>query len=346
MEKTFPEVRPGKRNNICDVGGVTVGTAQDETVRTGVTVVVPDSAATMACAVLGGAPGTRETDTLKPENLVEKGDAVVLSGGSAFGLEAASALAAVMAAEGRGFPTGAPLPVPIVPAAILFDLANGGDKDWDDIPPYGELARRAYAGRRDDVAQGNVGAGYGAMAGQVKGGQGSASAELDGMKVGALVAANPVGAVVDEQGRFFAQSLALHHDGKIEFGVAGAAGQIGGRHPLADTKLAGLAAMQNTSIGVVAVEVELSVAEARRVALMAHDGLARAIRPIHTPFDGDSLFVMATGRHPLAANAEMRPAALAVLGALAADCVSRAVACAVWHADTLGDMISYRARFQ
>ncbi|MGI9440453.1 MAG: P1 family peptidase [Parvibaculales bacterium] len=346
------QIITGKRNDISDIAGLNIGAAHDEKVRTGVTLIVPHHAAVAACAVSGGGTGTRETDALKPENLVSHADAIVLAGGSVFGLEAASALTNIMAAQGRGFPTGAALPSPIIPAAILFDMANGGNKDWADAPPYGGLARAAYAARNTDVQQGNFGAGYGALAGQLKGGQGSASACMANNAasiVGALVVANPVGAVVDDDGRFFAQPLAMQQNGALEFGHASRAGeaaQIGGQHPFANSKLSGLAPMQNTSIGVVAVAADLSVAEARRLAIMAQDGLARAIRPVHTPFDGDTIFVLATGEHKLAGEAAARPAALAVLGALAADCVARAVARAVWQAQTLGDMICYHEQFK
>lgn len=349
MIDDLPKIAPGPSNSLCDIAGLRVGSAEDDRARTGVTVIVPDSPAIAACAVQGGGPGTRETDALKPENLVDRADAVVLAGGSVFGLEAASTVTKLLADQGRGYPTGAPLPSPIVPAAILFDMANGGDKSWGLNSPYPALAHQAFETCGGPVRLGNAGAGYGAMAGQLKGGQGSASAVLDGTgTVAALIAANPLGAVVDAHGRFFAQPLALSDAQGLEFGdqhLAATPADIGARHPLAGSKLAGLAAAQNTSIGVVAVEHGLTVAEAQRLALMAQDGLARAIRPIHTPFDGDTIFVLATGARPLADDPALRPAALAVLGALAADCVARAVARAVWEAETLPDMMAYREAY-
>ena len=197
------DLRPGPRNLITDIGGLTVGHAADETAVTGVSVVVPDAPATVGVSVPGGGPGTRETDALQPETLVEKADAVVLSGGSVYGLDAASGVTAVMGAAGRGYPTGAPLPSPIVPAAILFDMANGGDKEWGDTPPYAALGRTAYAARSAAFALGNVGAGFGAQAGGLKGGLGSASTMVDGKPtVGALIAVNPLGSVTDAAGRF------------------------------------------------------------------------------------------------------------------------------------------------
>ena len=344
-------MKPGPLNLITDIDGIKVGHSVDEAVRTGVSVIVPDAPAVIAANIAGGGPGTRETDALKPETLVAHADAVVLSGGSVYGLDAASGVTAAMGAEGRGFPTGAPKPSPIIPAAILFDVANGGDKEWGDMPPYQALGRAAYKARAKQFTLGNQGAGYGAQAGQLKGGLGSASVfhndsvHNDSVKVGALVAVDPLGAVVDAQGRFWAQPYALPYAGAAEFGLPARNGEMpdGTAHPLADSKLAN--ALGNTSIGVVAVAADLTVAEASRVAIMAQDGLARAIRPVHTPFDGDSIFVLAMATEKLAELDEMRPLALAELGAMAADCVARAVARGVFEAACLGDMQSYRARF-
>ncbi len=342
----LPILAPGSRNLITDIEGISVGHAVDETVRTGVSVIMAETAAVAAASVSGGGPGTRETDALQTGTLVDKADAVVLAGGSVYGLDAASGVTAAMGAGGRGFPTGAPLPSPIVPSAILFDMANGGDKNWGETPPYAALGRTAYKACGKDFSLGNQGAGYGAQAGQLKGGLGSASTQIgDTVKVGALISANPLGSVVDAGGHFWAQPLALSHEGEVEFGHADRRMEIadGTAHPMAGSKLA--TALGNTTIGVVAVAADLSVAEAKRVAIMAQDGLARAVRPIHTPFDGDCLFVLATGREKLAENDAARPLALATLGALAADCVARAVARGVWHAERLGDMPSYREQF-
>ena len=339
-------MRPGPLNLITDIDGIKVGHAIDEEVRSGVSVVVPDAPAIIAAAIAGGGPGTRETDALQPDTLVTHADAVVLAGGSVYGLDAASGVTALMGAEGRGFQTGAPKPSPIIPAAVLFDVANGGDKDWGDTPPYQELGRAAYEARDIAFILGNEGAGYGAQAGQLKGGLGSASVwHNGGVKAGAMVAVNSLGAVADEEGRFFAQPHALPYAGKPEFGLPDRAAQMpdASAHPLTGSKLA--AALGNTSIGVVAVAADLSVAEAKRVAIMAQDGLARALRCVHTPFDGDSIFVLATGAEKLAESDEMRPLALAELGALAADCVARATARGVFEAADLGAAESYRSRF-
>lgn len=332
-------IRPGPRNLITDIDGIRVGNCHAGAVRSGVSVVLPDRRVVAAVDVRGGAPGTRETDALDPSGLVDAIDAVVLSGGSAFGLDAASGVVGWLAAEGRGYAV-RDTRVPIVPAAILFDLENGGDKGWGDTPPYRGLAASACAAAATDFMLGNQGAGYGAKAGGLKGGLGSVSAmdEETDLAVGALVAANPVGAtVMPGQDCLWAWPLEL-------------AGELGGQpvptgpvRPTIDLPAAGGAGAQpgaNTVIGVVATTADLTKAEARRVAIAAQDGIARAVRPAHTPFDGDSLFVLATGAMALP---EPRPAALARLGAMAADTVARALARGVFAAETLGDMPGYRS---
>jgi L-aminopeptidase/D-esterase-like protein len=326
---------PGPRNLITDVSGILVGNAEDFGVRSGVTVVLAEAPAVAAVDVRGGAPGTRETDALDPTCLVETADAVVLSGGSAFGLEAASAAMTWLAAKGRGFPVGAAR-VPIVPAAILFDLLNGGDKAWGEAPPYAALARAACAAAGRSFALGNAGAGCGATAGTLKGGLGSVSAVTeDGLELGALIAVNAHGETVMPGERCF-WAWPFERNGEL-------GGQSPPRRALAPhaalLPAAGPGIGGSTTIGVVATNAALSRAEARRIAIMAQDGYARAIRPVHTPFDGDTVFVLATGAHKLA---EPRPAALALLGAIAADCVARAVARGVYAAESLGDLRSYR----
>ncbi|MGO8915999.1 MAG: P1 family peptidase [Stellaceae bacterium] len=328
-------IAPGPRNLITDVAGILVGNAEDAAVRTGVTIVLPERAAVAAVDVRGGAPGTRETDALDPTCLVAHVHAVVLSGGSSFGLEAGSAAMTWLAARGAGFAIGAAR-VPLVPEAILFDLLNGGDKAWGEAPPYARLGREACAAAAADFRLGNAGAGFGARAGPLKGGLGSVSAVTpDGLQVGALVAVNAMGdTVMPGQSCFWAWPFER-------------AGELGGQAPplgpvpvdeaLVAAPLARIGA--NTTIGVVATNAILDKAEARRVAIMAQDGYARAIRPVHTPFDGDIIFVLATGTRPLD---EPREAALSLLGALAADCVARAVARGVYAAESLGELTSYR----
>ena len=326
-------IRPGPRNLITDVPGIRVGNAEDVAARTGSTVLLPEERAVAAVDVRGGAPGTRETELLRADNKVDRVDAIVLSGGSVFGLAAGDGVVAWLAERQRGFAVGA-WRMPIVPGAILFDMASGGDKNWGGDPPYRELGRQAAGRAATDFALGNVGAGLGARAGNLKGGLGSASAVGDdGLAVGALIAANPTGSVVMPGcDAFWAWPWEQN-------------GEFGGRRPPADFGPAGLdmpsdARLQaHTTIGAVAVNTALSKAEAARVAVMAQDGLARAIRPVHTPFDGDCLFVVATGERPLGAMAEGE---IARIGTIAADCVARAVARAVYAAEDLGEIPSYR----
>ena len=317
---------PGLRNLITDVPGLKVGQAQDVAVRTGVTVILPDERAVAACDVRGGAPGTRETDALAPENLVEAIDAVVLSGGSVYGLAAADGVVTWLGARGRGFGLVPGIPKsPVVPGAILFDVANGGDKAWGETPPYRDLGRAAVAAAALDFDLGTAGAGYGAMAGGLKGGTGSASVfTTDGYTVGAVVGVNSWGSVIAPGGRtFWAAPFEL--DG--EFGGLGPAGLAAGPDEWGSAKR--LTETRNTTIACVATDAILTPAQAKRFAVMAQDGLARAIRPIHAPFDGDVVFAISTGRRPLGDQPDY---AIARLGALAADALARAVARGVYAA--------------
>lgn len=326
MERATGGASPGARNLITDVPGLRVGQAEDPRVRTGVTVILPDDRAVCAVDVRGGAPGTRETDALAPENLVEAVDAVVLSGGSVYGLAAADGVVAWLGARGRGYGLVAGIPPsPVVPAAILFDMANGGDKAWGEAPPYRDLGLKAVAAAAPDFALGAAGAGYGAMAGALKGGVGSASiVSAEGFAVGAVVAVNSWGSVVAPGGRTF---WAAPYEIGGEYGGLGSAGLVA---PPDDWGLAkGQAATRNTTIACVATDVALTPAQAKRLAVMAQDGLSRAIRPIHAPFDGDVVFALSTGRQPCP---DPRDLTLARLGALAADVLARAVARAVYEA--------------
>ncbi len=323
--------RVGRRNLITDVPGLAVGNAEDVGARTGVTVVLPEAAAVAAADIRGGGSGTRELALLDPEATVERVDAIVLSGGSAFGLDAAGGVMAWLAARGRGFRLGEAV-VPIVPAAILFDLDNGGDKDWGETPPYRALAGRAAEAAAADFALGNVGAGLGARAGRLKGGLGSASlVQEDGVHVGALAAVNCMGSVLMPGSDAF-WAWPFERDGELG----------GGRPPAQPPpdldydfdRPPGA----STTLAVVATDARLTKAQARRVAIMAQDGLARAIRPVHSPLDGDVVFALATGRRPLG-----EPLAdLARIGMLAADCVTRAIARGVYEALSLGALPGYR----
>ena len=331
-------IRPGQRNLITDVEGLRVGNAQDETVRTGVTVVLPDDRVVAGVDVRGGGPGTRETDILDPTCMVDRVDAIVLGGGSAFGLDAAGGAVSWLAGQGRGLAVRG-TKVPIVPAAILIDLLNGGDKDWGDEPPYRDLAVHACEGAALDLKLGNAGAGFGAhaMAGRLKGGLGSASAVTeDGLSVGALVAANTYGSVtMPGQPTFWA--WALEQNG--EFGGLPPPTEAVAAEDL-DYRLRAPLAGQ-TTLAVVATDVALDSAQARRVAIMAHDGIARAIRPVHSPFDGDTVFCLSTAKQRLKDEA----LSLARIGMIAADCVSRAIARAIYNAESLGELPSYRETF-
>ena len=316
---------PGPRNLITDVAGLRVGNAQDGRLKSGSTVLLADAPFACGVHVMGGAPGTRETDLLAPDKSVQAVDALVLSGGSAFGLDAAAGVMDALAADGRGFAVG-PARVPIVPAAILFDLINGGDKDWG-TNSYRALGEAAYRAAAADFTLGSTGAGTGAIAGRLKGGLGSASLRLpSGHMVGALVAVNALGNVVSEGRHFWAAPWEIG----AEFGGLGPA-----RAPsLADTfrTKAELFERGNTTIAIVATDATLDKAGCTRVAIAAHDGMARAIVPAHTPMDGDLIFAAATG-----AREGGDPT---MLGHAAAICLTRAIARGV-HAATAapGDIV-------
>ncbi len=284
-------MRPGPRNLITDVPGLLVGNAEDTGVKSGVTVLTAGSPFVAGVHVMGGAPGTRETDALAPDRLVDRVDALVLSGGSALGLSAASGVTDALRAQGRGFDVGGQK-VPIVPAAILFDLLNGGDKDWAENP-YPGLGAQALKKASEHFDLGSHGAGTGATVSGLKGGLGSASVVLaSGHTVGALVAVNALGtATVGDSGHFWAAPFEIGG----EFGGLGAAQDYPSEHP---TKLA--AHREATTIAIVATDAALDKAQATRMATAAHDGMARALVPSHTPFDGDLVFSAATGARPLA----------------------------------------------
>jgi len=315
----------GTQNLITDVPGLTVGNARDDRLKSGVTVVLGDQPMVTGVHVMGGAPGTRETDLLAPDKMVQAVDALVLSGGSAFGLAAAQGVQDGLRAMGRGFAVG-PVRVPIVPAAILFDLINGGAKDWGENP-YPALGRAALAacGRRFDI--GTQGAGTGATVAGLKGGLGSASLVLpNGITVGALVAVNAVGSVtVGDSPHFWAAPFEMDD----EFGGLAVARQFPPLFPAPIKRLG-----EATTIAIIATDAMLDKPQATRLATAAHDGIARAIVPAHTPHDGDLVFAASTGRQPLPQGAMLELCHAAAL------CLSRAIARGVYAAQPLpGDTL-------
>ena len=311
------------RNAITDIAGIRVGHAADARIASGVTALMFDRPFTASVDVRGGGPGTRETDLLDPERTVEGVDAIVLSGGSAFGLDAAAGVVARLAETGRGFPVGG-MRVPIVPGAILFDLLNGGDKAWGRYPPYRELGYLAAQAASEDVALGSVGAGTGARTANLKGGLGSASADIPGtgFRVGALAAVNAFGRVTVGDGPHF---WAAPFERGAEFGGLGwPAAMPEGALDFPVRTLPGAA----TTLAVVATNAALTKAQCKRLAVAAQVGLARAIHPVHTPLDGDVVFAVATGAVPLADPV----GDLARLGDMAAQVLARAIAIGVFSA--------------
>jgi L-aminopeptidase/D-esterase-like protein len=341
-------MRPGPTNTLTDVPGLRVGhaTRREDGWLTGCTVVVaPDSGAVAGVDVRGGAPGTRETDLLDPRNLVDRVNAVVLTGGSAFGLAVADGVARELYAVGLGWPMGEPgQVVPIVPAAVLFDLGRGGQ--FANAPTAADGADACRVASADAVVQGCVGAGTGARAGGLKGAIGSASALLDdGTTVAALVALNSFGAPYDER---TGELLAARHGLADEFAHVGAptSAEVAAARARADAAHEGQPVRPGlaTTIGVIATDATLTKAQCQKVSGLGHDGLARAVHPVHTLLDGDTLFTLATGERPAP-----ELVALHALMVAAGDCVTRAVGHAVLAAESVAngvvDLRSWRDAF-
>jgi D-aminopeptidase len=326
------------RNLITDVAGVRVGHADDRKLASGVTAVMFEEPAVAGLDLRGGAPGTRDTELLDPAMTVERVDAIALAGGSVFGLDAASGVQAWLREQGRGLRL-REATIPIVPGAILFDLLNGGDKDWGRFPPYRELGHAAAVASSAEFALGSAGAGLGATTVNFKGGVGSASARtLQGHVVGALAVVNAAGSVVVGDGPWF---WAAPLEQGAEFGGRGSPATVPAEALRFRTKGS---ASENTTLAVVATDAALTKAQAKRLAVMAQHGMARAIHPIHTPLDGDIVFAAATGRHALADPIH----GLAELGTLAANVLARAIARAVYEAAALpfpGALPAWRDRF-
>jgi L-aminopeptidase/D-esterase-like protein len=322
-------MRPGPLNLITDVAGLRVGNAEDHRIKTGTTVLVGDKPFRASVDVMGGSPGARETELLSPDKLVDQIDAIVLSGGSAFGLDAASGVSDGLRAIGRGF-VYADLTIPIVPAAILFDLASGGDKTWA-TNPYRDLGAAAFAAAGISFELGTAGAGVGATTAGLKGGLGSASLVLDtGHTVAALVAANPTGSVtVGREPHFWGAPFEI--DGEF-----GGLGTFAGPVSFADsarTKRDMLAEIANTTIAIVATDADLTKGQLKRLAVAAQDGIGRAVSPAHTLVDGDIVFAVSTGARPIADPIFD----VMAIGHAAAVCLARAIARAIYLATPAPD---------
>jgi L-aminopeptidase/D-esterase-like protein len=320
-------------NAITDIAGIEVGQAQDDQALTGCTVLLCRKGAVAGVDVRGSAPGTRETDLLDPVNLVEQVHSVLLAGGSAFGLDAASGVMRYLEEKSIGFDTGAGV-VPIVPAAILFDLNIGRG----DVRPDAEMGYRAAAVASSDVpAQGNAGAGAGASVGKIfglksatKSGIGTASMNAGGLVVGALVAVNAFGDVIDPKNGQIIAGARLTNFGPIKLGQDGYFGDtLEIMKKFIGRTVLGFATSANTVIGVVATNAKLTKAEATKVAQMAQDGVARTIRPAHTMLDGDTIFALGTGE---------KKADLSTVGAFAAEVTAQAILNGVQKAAPAGGL--------
>ena len=329
------------KNLLTDIAGVRVGHADDKALASGVTAIIFDTPAVAAVDIRGGGPGIREGAVLDLENTVEQIHGIALAGGSAFGLEAGGGVQAWLAEHGRGFAVGDAL-IPIVPGAICFDLLNGGDKAWGRFAPYRDLGYAAAVAAAEDFALGSVGAGLGATTANFKGGLGSASATTaGGIKVAALAVVNAVGSVTVGDGPWFWAA-------PFETG-----GELGGRglppsftSDMLRMRIKGGAAatsMENTTLAVVVTDAALTKPQAKRLAMIAQTGFARAIYPVHAPLDGDVVFAASIGEKPVDPLA-----GLTELGMVAANVMARAIARGVHEATALpfpGALPAWKDRF-
>jgi L-aminopeptidase/D-esterase-like protein len=310
------------RNLLTDVAGITVGHATDLALGSGVTAIMFERPAIASASMLGGVPGERQVAMLDEGMTLDSVDAIVLSGGSSFGLDAAGGVQAALREMGRGLTLGR-VRVPIVAQAIIFDLANGGNKDWGRFAPYRELGYQAAAAAVEDFALGTVGGGTGATTATVKGGLGTASVQTSaGHTVAALAVVNAVGSPLIGEGPWF---WAAPYEQGDEFGGRGWPVQMS-----TSLRLKGVPGT-STTIGLVATDATLTKGQAKRLAIMAHDGLARAVLPAHAPLDGDTIFAAATGLRAL-----VNPAPeLTELGYAASLCMARAIGRGVYEATAL-----------
>lgn len=343
-KQAIPVVLTGPLNAITDVPGIEVGSYEHN--FTGTTVILAPKGAVGGVDVRGSAPGSRETDLLRPTNMVDKVDAVVLTGGSAYGLAAANGVMLWLEEQKRGWDVGGGYVVPIVPAAVLFDPGRFG-RAFTDRPDdsFGRKAcDNASAG---SIKMGNYGAGAGAVAGGIKGGLGTASVDLgSGVIVGAIVAVNAGGSAVNPAtGEFYAKYLEVNGefgDLKAPFASIPAVGTA--------FSMADMEAVKNTTIACIATNVKLTKAQAQKIAEMAHDGMARAIRPSHTMFDGDTVFVLGTGLLDLDTLKQQAvwgntSANVNKIGSAAADALARAIVRAILNAETVGTTASYKDKY-
>lgn len=334
-------MNPGPNNSITDIAGLKVGNAQDDALKSGVTVLLCDEPMIASVAVHGGAPGTRDTELLQPEYSVEAVDAIALSGGSAFGLDTASGVQAYLRDIGRGFGVG-DVKVPIVPGAILFDLINGGNKDWGKFPPYRDLGWQACENASTKFAIGTAGAGTGALVAGLKGGLGTASFKHDnGITVAALFAVNALGSPIIGGSHHFHAAL---FEKNAEFGGFGLPPETPDNADQVNIKFRETASsVSNTTIGIVATDAVLTKAQAKRLAISAHDGIARALYPAHTQFDGDLVFAVASGSSGVTPSAND----WTDLGAHAANVTARAIANGVYSATSAKNdiMPTYKDKF-
>jgi L-aminopeptidase/D-esterase-like protein len=329
------------RNLLTDIEGVSVGHAGDAGLASGVTAILFDQPAMAAIDIRGGGPGVRDDALLDPVNTVERIDAITLSGGSAFGLDAGGGVQAWLAERGRGFAI-REARVPIVPGAVVFDLLNGGDKAWGRFAPYRDLGYQAAEAAGTEFALGSVGAGLGATTATLKGGLGSASAiTAGGITIAALAVVNAVGSVTIGDGPWF---WAAPFEVDAEFGGRGLPAPFT-TEMLAMRIKGGSAAtaMENTSLALVVTDAILSKPQAKRLAMVAQTGMARAIYPVHLPLDGDVVFAAATGKKPIEPLV-----GLSELGMAAANVLARAIARGVYHATALpfaGALPAWQDRF-
>ena len=328
------------KNLLTDIEGIKVGHAHNEILASGATAILFDTPAVAALDIRGGGPGTRDSALLDLANTVERIDGLALSGGSAFGLETGGGVQACLAEQGRGFAIG-DARVPIVPGAVVFDLLNGGNKKWGRFSPYRDLGYAAASAAGDDFALGTVGAGFGATTANFKGGLGSASAELpNGVRVAALAVVNAVGSVTVGDGPWF---WAAPFEINGEFGGRGSPSSTTPDMLTARLKGAAPAPIESTTLVAVVTDAALTKSQAKRLAIIAQTGFARAIYPAHAPLDGDIVFAAATGEKPIDPLI-----GLTELGMVAANTVARAIARGVYEATALpfpGSLPAWKDKF-